>query len=477
MNHLKAAGTLLASMLLVACKVQITVPEGGRVVSMSGTYSCESGQTCEIDIADTLFNERFEPQAAPGYVFDKWKRAQAHLCGDSKSSCPVSTLLLANYPQFLAFLDADLLYYLEPEFVPAQSGGAAWLYQAVTCKGWNQDGTGGTTNDPDKIGLSLSEINTEGQDCSDVETVNFEESRITFEPRISSITPPITESVQCPDDPGCGSDRETVRFTYQGLQSQGTFVDRVSRIDTYTRQLGLADDNEGIDEALTWAYEQGSQSLRRPIEREAYGLTPHPDTGEPVLTMIERASWSYNADGSVTQVNLSIYDEDSQEYLTGRIRYTIESDGLAATTEVDFEGQTFTTGKIVYHDRGILDTPTPPLTPPPTGQIETENGWELPENYTEYTMGDDFQLVPESKQEITSRSRTGDLPIEVLTYGWDALTETWQLAEKVEVGYRLDGENTLYRSLELYYYRENGNWVKNFLQFNLFRRTPYETRL
>lgn len=477
MNYLKPAGAILALLLLVACKVHIKVPEGGRVVSQSGTYSCESGRTCEIDIADTLFNERFEAQAAEGFVFEKWKRAQAHFCGDSKSSCPISTLILANYPEFLPFLDADTLYYLEPEFVPQQSGGAVWLYQAFNCRDWSAGGTDGTTNDPDKIGLSLSDVSFVDQDCSDYETINYEESGFTFEPRIGSITPPVSESAQCPDDPRCGEDRSTVLFTYQGLQSQGTFVDRVSRIDTYTSQLGLADDNEGIDEALVWAYETGGDSQRRPIQREAYELVENPGTGEPVLTMTQRASWSYREDGSVTLVELSIYNEDLGDYLSGRIRYAMQSDGLSATTQIDFDGETFTTGRIVYPDRGILDTPTPPLTPPPTGQVETENDWELPENYIEYTMGDDSELVPETRQRITKRSRTGDLPIEVIIDSWNPLTEDWSPSEKIEYGYRIDGENTLYRILELYFtYDDEGGLDKNFARFNSFRMDAYEIR-
>lgn len=111
-----------------------------------------------------------------------------------------------------------------------------------------------------------------------------------------------------------------------------------------------------------------------------------------------------------------------------------------------------------------------------TGQIETENDWVLPENYTQYSMGDNNDLVLEFKQEVTLRSRTGSLPTEVISSSWDPETETWSPAEKVEYGYRIDNEGTAYRILSLYYVRnlENGNWEKNFAVINRFNTTPYQ---
>jgi len=478
MQILRLAAATLAALVLSACKIQVNVPvEGGTVTTVSGNYSCGAGQLCVIDVSDTSFDESFQAVAAEGYSFFGWRKADRHFCGNQSSNCNLATTGFggnAILESFLSGENADQVFYIEPVFLPLDSGGAAWLYQAVTCQGWGSDGTGGTTNDPDKIGRSLAEINTEGQDCRDYETINYEESPTTGEPRIRQIDPPLSESAQCPSDPDCGRDRTTYRLTYQQLASQGVLVERVSRIDSYTQLLGYADDHEGIDEAQVYGYESGTESLRRPNKYEVYDLAPHPDTGNPVLTLMQRATWSYNSDGSVTLINLSIYDEDTQDYLSGRIRFAMQSDGLAATTEIDYQGQAFTTGKKVYHDRGILDTPPPPFSPPPTTQIETENDWELPENFTEYTLGDENQLAPELKQEITARSNTADLPVEVITSGWDAVTEQWVASEKVEYGYSLDGEDTAYRILELYYVNESGTWQKNFATINRFNTTPYQ---
>ena len=48
-----------------ACKLVITVPEGGTVESLSGAYSCDAGQTCTIDVVDTFFDESFTARAVP----------------------------------------------------------------------------------------------------------------------------------------------------------------------------------------------------------------------------------------------------------------------------------------------------------------------------------------------------------------------------------------------------------------------------
>jgi len=60
-NSLSWPALLLALLLsTTGCKLRIDVPEGGRVVSESGVFSCEPGQTCDIDINDFFFDETFK---------------------------------------------------------------------------------------------------------------------------------------------------------------------------------------------------------------------------------------------------------------------------------------------------------------------------------------------------------------------------------------------------------------------------------
>ena len=63
--------TVIAILLLTlpGCKIQLDVPENGRITSISGNYHCEASQTCEIDVVDGLFNETFVAQPAQGYIF------------------------------------------------------------------------------------------------------------------------------------------------------------------------------------------------------------------------------------------------------------------------------------------------------------------------------------------------------------------------------------------------------------------------
>ena len=52
-----ALGLVLA--LTGGCRLEIAVPEGGKVITKSGDYECLSDQKCSIDIYDFLFKEDF----------------------------------------------------------------------------------------------------------------------------------------------------------------------------------------------------------------------------------------------------------------------------------------------------------------------------------------------------------------------------------------------------------------------------------
>lgn len=74
MKPLHIVYALFTAVSLSGCKVQITVPEGGRVESTSGAYVCESGEACTIDVVDVFFDEIFQAQPAPGYEFVSWRQ-------------------------------------------------------------------------------------------------------------------------------------------------------------------------------------------------------------------------------------------------------------------------------------------------------------------------------------------------------------------------------------------------------------------
>lgn len=115
MPHLKLAVALATALFLVACKIQISVPErGGRVASEN--IACESGQQCDLIVEAPDFNEVFVAEADPGYEFVGWRRAPAYFCGGTTGSCTISTLLFAGNPTFLGFLTLDFDYFLEPIF-------------------------------------------------------------------------------------------------------------------------------------------------------------------------------------------------------------------------------------------------------------------------------------------------------------------------------------------------------------------------
>ncbi len=107
---------LVAASLLGGCKLTLVVPEGGSVTTVSGAYSCEAANECEIDVVDTFFDEEFQAVPAEGYEFVGWKKRTGGFCGTSFSACKLSTVGFEEYEILLEVLESDLTYYLEPEF-------------------------------------------------------------------------------------------------------------------------------------------------------------------------------------------------------------------------------------------------------------------------------------------------------------------------------------------------------------------------
>jgi hypothetical protein len=114
MRHLFLLCSLLA---LSSCKVVITVPEGGRVTTLSGNYSCEAGQTCTIDVRTTDFDETFVVESAAGMQW-RWRQFPRGLCGGQRTECRLSTLGFDASEPLLAVLASDQEFFLQPKFWP-----------------------------------------------------------------------------------------------------------------------------------------------------------------------------------------------------------------------------------------------------------------------------------------------------------------------------------------------------------------------
>lgn len=108
---------ILAAVFLGACKVQITAPSTGSVVSGSTAYDCSAGNTCEIDVVDLFFSETFRAEPKAGFVFQQWKRDARHFCGGNTEPCELYTDGLDAFPVLMSLLESDEVFYLEPVFV------------------------------------------------------------------------------------------------------------------------------------------------------------------------------------------------------------------------------------------------------------------------------------------------------------------------------------------------------------------------
>ena len=109
----------LAIISLPACRIDISVPAAGRVITESGAYSCNSLSDCTVEVPDTGFNETFVAMPADGFQFIGWKRGYTRLCGGSLAPCTIETSWFSAYENMMALLASDSVAYLEPEFIPS----------------------------------------------------------------------------------------------------------------------------------------------------------------------------------------------------------------------------------------------------------------------------------------------------------------------------------------------------------------------
>ena len=112
--------TLLAAAALSGCFIEITVPVGGRVETLSGSVTCESGDTCDVEVTESDFSDSFVAIPDYGYVFSHWLKRSGSLFGDQSDAEVTLTLQPAWFDgnsALMALLSSDQRYYLEPVFV------------------------------------------------------------------------------------------------------------------------------------------------------------------------------------------------------------------------------------------------------------------------------------------------------------------------------------------------------------------------
>ena len=110
---------LLATVALAlsGCKLQISVPQGGTVLSNDGAYICETGQICTIDVVDFFFDETFTAVPASGFYFSHWKKQDHGLCGEVTTPCRLYTAAFEGIPALQSLLESEEAFVLEPVFV------------------------------------------------------------------------------------------------------------------------------------------------------------------------------------------------------------------------------------------------------------------------------------------------------------------------------------------------------------------------
>ena len=102
--------------LASSCKLRVVVSEGGRVVSLSGAYECESGQSCKLNVVDVFFDETFTAVAAEGHYFRRWNSGERALCADSYGDCRLSTVGFAGNEILEGFLESEEVFFLRALF-------------------------------------------------------------------------------------------------------------------------------------------------------------------------------------------------------------------------------------------------------------------------------------------------------------------------------------------------------------------------
>ncbi|MEH6635171.1 MAG: DUF922 domain-containing protein [Halioglobus sp.] len=121
MNSLKTVLLAIATLLLVGCKVEIKVPEGGMVDGWT-LHGCGEAQTCTIDVDHMKFSDLLTAIPNDTHHFVGWKRGDGYFCGGKTESCELSTFNFSGTALVDFLNDDEITFYLEPVFEPKYIG-------------------------------------------------------------------------------------------------------------------------------------------------------------------------------------------------------------------------------------------------------------------------------------------------------------------------------------------------------------------
>ncbi|CAA0114250.1 Uncharacterised protein [Halioglobus japonicus] len=117
LNSFRLLSTVTLIGLLSGCFLEVIVPKGGSVVSVSQVNDCAEGSNCSIEISDANFTDAFTAIPNDGYEFVKWMGGSEFLCRDSTSTtCIVSNTALASNASTTSIIAGDDTFYIMPVF-------------------------------------------------------------------------------------------------------------------------------------------------------------------------------------------------------------------------------------------------------------------------------------------------------------------------------------------------------------------------
>lgn len=122
MRKLSARSVVLAAAIisLPACKLIVSVSEGGRVTHQSDVEYCGAESTCIIDVVDTFFDERLVGNPLPGFIFAGWENGG--LCAGNDQPCVLRTTGFDSSDVLLEWLESDLEVSIKADFRPLAMG-------------------------------------------------------------------------------------------------------------------------------------------------------------------------------------------------------------------------------------------------------------------------------------------------------------------------------------------------------------------
>jgi len=95
---LRTLAILIATMMLVGCKLAVIVPEGGYVTwSSADSGTCQAEDTCVFDVTEFDFARDHRAVPAPGWEFLGWRKGQGYLCGGSIDGCDLSLKAIEEF--------------------------------------------------------------------------------------------------------------------------------------------------------------------------------------------------------------------------------------------------------------------------------------------------------------------------------------------------------------------------------------------